>query len=130
MKTKNIKVVFEVIPHSKQRYPTVGDWFYDEQNVLHVVSSELPDARFEQLIHHHEYTEAILCDAAGVDQAEVDAFDIAFERHRTEGNLDEPGDCAKAPYYKQHQIATAFERVLAAELNVDWNDYEKAINEL
>jgi hypothetical protein len=38
----------------------------------------------------------------------------------------EPGDDIHAPYYKQHQLATSVERMLTAELEVDWNAYEAA----
>lgn len=93
---------------------------------------------YEQLVAHHEYTEALLCLTAGIKQEDVDAFDKAYENAREERNViapcgcpmtddSEPGDDEHAPYYKQHQIATGFERILAAELGVSWADYEQAV---
>lgn len=119
-----------VIPHNKQRYRTVGNWFFDDKDVLHIHVSKMSDGRYERLVAVHEIIEAVLCDEAGISSQEVDAFDIAFEDARTVGNVVEPGDVFNAPYYKQHQIATGVEKMLAAELDVDWLAYEKEINSL
>lgn len=127
----------QIIPHNKQRYPTSGDWWVGRAPVprdspslgavvaLHVRVSAMGDWGDEMLVAHHEITEALLCIAAGIEGKDVDAFDIAFEKARKDDN-DEPGDSPAAPYYKQHQIATGFERIMAAEMGVDWNSYEQA----
>jgi len=94
-----------VIPHKQQRYDTCGDWFYDTNNTLHIKVSELPDARFERLVAIHEIIEATLCDEANVDEADVTAFDVAYERNRPVGDLSEPGDSPNAPYHRQHMLA-------------------------
>ena len=123
-----MNVHIRVVPHNQQRYDTCGDWYYAErQNVLNIVVSELPDANYEQLVAMHEYIEATLCAEAGIDPVEVDAFDLMFEH---EGKDGEPGDDPRAPYYRQHQIATAIEKLLAVELGVNWQEYEKALNAL
>lgn len=135
------------IDHAEQRYPTTGDWWTEwtagvREFVLQVRVSSVGDWRKEMLVAHHEITEALLCIEAGIDGGHVDAFDIEFEKARTtdfdastttfmfrgkQYDADaEPGDSADAPYYKQHQIATGFERVMAAEMKVDWNLYEQA----
>lgn len=113
-----------VIPHKQQRYDTCGDWFWDANNHLHIKVSECTDARYEQLVAIHEIVEAVLCDTAGIDENAVTDWDIKFTG---EG---EPGDDPKAPYHKQHRIATAIETLLAAELGVNWQEYEKELNEL
>jgi len=125
-----MNVNVKVISHKKHRYPTCGDWYYDNNNNLQVRVSRLPDGRYEQLLMVHEFVEALLCDAAGVTDDEVTAFDKEFERQRPEGSVAEPGDEVRAPYHKQHRIATAVEMLLAAELGVDWSEYEKALNNL
>ena len=63
-------------------------------------------------------------------EEDVTAFDEAFEKARKPGNVDEPGDDPKAPYRKQHLIATGVEKLMAAELGVDWKAYDKKVNEL
>jgi hypothetical protein len=60
----------------------------------------------------------------------VDAFDKAFEAARTPDNEDEPGDEPTAPYVKEHCIATGIERIMAAELDVSWKDYEAELSKL
>jgi len=125
-----MNVNIKIIPHSKQRYPTCGDWFYDANSNLQIRVSEMSDGRYEQLVALHELVEAELCDQDGVDEADVTAFDVAFEKRRVAGNDDEPGDDPNAPYYKQHQMATAMEKLMAVTLGVNWQEYEKEINSL
>jgi len=48
---------------------------------------------------------------------------LSFEERRAEGDISEPGDDPRAPYYDQHKNATALEKVLASILLVDWGDY-------
>jgi hypothetical protein len=129
-----MKIIIETIPHDQQRYPTVGDWYWSVHgNELHIKVSELGDWRYEVCVAIHEAVEAVLCEHAGIKQAAVDEFDQKFEKERDDGRhalADEPGDDKDAPYRKQHGIATGVERVLAAELGVDWNDYDHTIQNL
>lgn len=57
----------------------------------------------------------------------VDEFDFKFEQNdanrKTPGG-DEPGDEPKAPYHRQHSIATAFERILAERWGLNWKEKE------
>ena len=57
----------------------------------------------------------------------LDAFDIAFEANRKEGDDSEPGDDPNCPCRKEHFFVTSVERLLAAELGVDWAEYDAAI---
>lgn len=125
-----MKITIVTIPHDMQRYPTVGDWLFDKKGDLTIRVSGLGDWRKEALIAVHELVEVLICKHDGVSQKAVDKFDIAFEKARKPGNEDEPGDDNKAPYRRQHCIATAVERLLAAELDVPWNDYADAIEAL
>jgi hypothetical protein len=128
---ETMHAVIKTIAHVDQRYPTVGDWqivksmFGDE---IHVHVSELKTPHGHFLVAIHELIEAYLCAAAGITQEEVDAFDIEAIKHL--GDADEPGDQPDAPYYHQHQFASAIERLLAAELGVNWPAYEREIAEL
>lgn len=125
-----MKIIIETIPHNKQRYPTVGDWFTDDKGVLHIKVSELSDWRREALIAVHELVEVLLCQHDGVTQDEVDRFDKAYEMDRLPGDDSEPGDCESAPYNKQHCFATGIERLLAAQFRVAWANYEAELNDL
>ena len=118
-----------MVPHEFQRYATTGDWQINNGH-LHVSVSEMGDWRMNVLVGIHEAIEAVLCTANGITQQAVDKFDMAFEARRGPLSLDEPGDDDRAPYYRQHQIATGVERTMAAELGVSWNEYENANLEL
>lgn len=127
----SLRIFIRSKPHSEQRYDTCGDWEFDPKDgSLTITVSNLQDWRQEFCVAVHELIEVMLCKHRGITQEEVDNFDMAFEEVRQEGNTDEPGDDPLAPYRKEHFFATSIERLLAAELGVDWNEYEKAINSL
>lgn len=123
----NIQII--TVKHTDQRYPTCGDWFW-QGDKLCIYISELGDWRYEAAVALHEMAEAILCSHTHVSQEDVDDFDKKFEETRAEGNTDEPGDHPLAPYRDQHFIATNLERQFAHELDIDWSEYEAAINNL
>lgn len=128
-----MKILIETIPHDKQRYPTVGDWYYDgpaDDQILHIRVSELGDWRYNALVALHELVEVLACKHAGVTQWNVDEFDIEYEKNRPEGDDSEPGDSPQAPYRRQHCLATGIERILCAELGIDWATYDRAIMSL
>jgi hypothetical protein len=121
-----ITIKCEVIPHTEQRYPTVGDWQW-EGDTLTIRVSKMSDPRHEKLITLHEINEALLAKWCGIDEKAVDDFDIAFVNACEPG---EPGDDPDCPVYPQHQIATIPERLAAQLLGVDWNAYASAVDEL
>ena len=112
-----------VIPHANQRYDTVGDWMFDSGN-LTIYVSDMNNPDYEFLVARHEMDEAFLCLKRGITGKEVDAFDMAFT------GTGEPGDSPDAPYRKEHFFATTQERTMAAELDVDWEEYDKTIEAL
>jgi hypothetical protein len=127
----NVKI--EIIPHHRQRYPTVGDWYFDKRGNLTIRVSKLSNWRREMLVAFHELAEVLICKHRKISQASVDRFDKQFERDRSKGKHgedDEPGDHPKAPYKKEHFFATNVEALLCAELGVDWNKYESEISKL
>lgn len=125
-----MKITIETIPHKDQRYPTVGDWQIKPNSTIHISVSHMANSHFEFLVGIHEAIEAFLCLKEGISQDAVDKFDREYETNRSKDDDSEPGDSRTAPYYRQHQIATGIERILAAELGVDWNIYESAIAKL
>lgn len=115
-------IVIKTIPHKEQRYDTIGDYWIDENNVLQFRVSEMDDAS-EWLVIMHELIEQFLTGQRGITGEVIDKFDMDYEKNRTEDSLEEPGDNQAAPYYKEHQFATAVERLLCTELGLDWNTY-------
>lgn len=117
----------KVIPESEMRPEVNGaDWFFDENGDLQVRVSPMGDWRYEVLLMVHELCEAILCDHNGVTVAQVDAFDLEYDKtHTFDLNA---GDDPKAPYKREHCFATAIERIMCAELGVDWETYDKELS--
>jgi hypothetical protein len=129
----------KVIPANQQRYPTAGDWWFDSSG-WHFRISKQPDRRYEWLIFVHEFTEAGLCRLMGVTQAQVDAFDTAYEQRRmgkpvaipgkTDSVLlDEPGSDPAAPYHYEHLAASWLEHFAAVLLFVGWKTYNDTLEQ-
>lgn len=125
-----LRILVETIPHSKQRYETVGDWYYKPDGTWQIKISDLGNWRMELAVAVHELVECGLCRFAGVSQTQIDEFDMAFESLRGPENTDEPGDDPKAPYHVQHCVATGIERIVICMLGVSWREYEDKINSL
>lgn len=86
--------------------------------------------KYEFLVALHELIEMSLCKFAGISFKSIDNFDKDFEQLRQPGDESEPGDDPKAPYAKQHLLATGVEKIVAAELGVDWKVYEDVVAKL
>ncbi len=128
-----MRILIEKIPHEKQRYPTVGDWIIDEDGDLIIYVSDMKNWKYEMLVGIHELVEVLLCKDRGISQESVDAFDMKFEEERKAGlhfPEDEPGYAHDAPYKKEHFVAEIIERLLAKELGVDWDTYDKTVQNL
>jgi hypothetical protein len=131
------KIVIEVIPQASQRYETIGDYWW-EGDTLHIRVSDCGDPRYAACVALHEFVESTICQHRGIDEPQIMAFDKAFEASRkvttlpsgevqfVEGpDLDaEPGDDPAAPYGKEHRFAENLERLYAAELGVNWAQYD------
>jgi hypothetical protein len=125
-----LRIQIETIPHDKQRYPTVGDWWHGSDGSWQFCVSSMDDWRFEFAVAIHELVECALCLWAGVSQKQVDDFDIAFEKRRTINDVREPGDATNAPYRVQHCVATGVERIVIALLGVSWQEYSDKVDSL
>lgn len=126
------KIVIETISNEEQRYPTCGDYWIDSEGTLQVRVSKTTDS-YEFLVVIHELIEQFLSEQRGIKGDDIDKFDMKFEMDRKLGKhtLDEePGDDKNAPYKKEHRFSTAIERLLAHELDVDWNEYETTLENL
>ena len=121
-----MEIWIKTIPQDKHRYETCGDyWFHPD--LINVRVSQMENEDYEFLVAIHELVEAYLVKKRGISEPEIMAFDIAFNET---GKDSEPGDEPDAPYRKEHFFATTIERLMAAELGVDWKLYEEAIDGL
>ena len=119
-------IIIHSLPHALQRYDTVGD-YQEAHGAILITVSEMGNDQYEQLVAVHELVEKILVNARGIKDADIDAFDRAFEQRRVEGNEDEPGDAPEAPYRREHRFAENIERLVCAELGIHWDDYNTAV---
>ncbi len=125
-----MKIEVETIPHHEQRYPTVGD-YWEEAGTVQIRVSEMHDWRYVILVAVHELIEMMLARYRGISEEAIGNFDMEFEAKREKGLVTgEPGDAADAPYRREHFFATNVERLLAAELGVDWAIYETYVDSL
>lgn len=123
------RMLFITIPHDHQRYDTVGD-YQEAHGVICFTISDMDNEKYEQLVAVHELVEKILCNARGIKDADIDKFDMDFEQGRDFGNESEPGHDKRAPYHAEHVFAEKIERLLAIELGIDWDIYDKTVTAL
>jgi hypothetical protein len=76
---------------------------------------------YTKLILIHAIIEQAMTEYEGISGDEIDAWD---EYHTA--SL-EPGDEEGCPYGKAHKLATQVERLICAELGINWVDYEEAL---
>lgn len=119
---KEIRIRF--IPQSEQRYDTVGDYFWDEEGVVHFAISEMDNPVHEQAVLMHEMAEFFRCEMDGVTVEQVDAWDMGEGK-----DLDEPGNSPRCPYHAQHMFATAMERVFISGMGGNWEEYDAAVGD-
>lgn len=125
-----LNIEIKTIPHKEQRYNTVGDYI-GSVNTETINISDLRNWKYEILIAIHELVETVLCKDRGISNKSINKFDEVYnEDKRSEKNLTEPGLSNKAPYHKEHMFATQIEKKMAEELGVDWNEYNKHIDNL
>jgi len=126
--------ILRVEAPAQMRYPTAGDWTsYGGHRVAQVTAADTGDDKMNVLLLLHELVECILCHFAVIWSDAVDAFDLQFEAERAAGKHtedEEPGNDIRAPYWQQHQYATAVEVQMAAFLGVNWEAYEATLNDL
>lgn len=121
-----MKIVIETIHHNSQRYDTVGDWWIDPDGSWQIrVSEMVHDAEF--LVALHELVEMAAALHNGCTVKQLDDFDMKWKPH---DGINEPGDDPSAPYYHEHQLASGIERLMSAELRIDWVKYVDLVESL
>ena len=120
-----MKIVIETIPQKDHRYPTIGDYWRDDQGNLQIRVTDVGNWKYEALVALHEMIEVLLCEDRGIKEPDIMAFDEAYEKNRPADDPDsEPGDAPLAPYRKEHRFAENLERLFAEQLGVIWDEYD------
>jgi hypothetical protein len=120
----------KTVPHERQRYETVGDYWTSANGRIHVRISDMENWRYEALVAIHELVEKVITNHQGIKEADIDAFDKMFEASREPGNFNEPGNDPRAPYQRAHIVATLVEQLLAPEIGVNWDEYNTRVETL
>jgi hypothetical protein len=124
-----MRYIIETIPHSHQKYNTIGDWrFSEDYKTCFIFVSDLGDVDFQNAIGLHEMTEVMLfLKRFSPEEAVkiVDAFDTEFEKNHSSD--EEPGDDPKSPYHIEHGYASSAERMYIAACKKNWKQYEDAM---
>ena len=82
-----INITIRSIPEAQHRYPTTGDWWFEPDGSLQIAVTEWGHPDHEFLIAFHELVEVWLCRRRGITTEAVDAFDMAYERDRADGDI-------------------------------------------
>lgn len=128
-----MRILIETVPHAQNRNSQVGDYRYIEDGTLYITVSDMQNKYFELLVAQHEFWEAITTEVKGISEQSITEYDEQYELKREQGlvpEFSENGFASDCIYREQHMKATAVEMMLAAELGVDWNLYDKFVNEL
>jgi hypothetical protein len=104
------------------RYPTCGDYYKENDYTKIEIKTQLNED-YEFLIMIHELIEEYLTRKRGIKEQDIMDFDLLWEES-DEPKEDEPGNCKYAPYYKEHRFSENIERLICADLGIDWFKYE------
>ena len=118
------RIVIEAIPHAEHRYPTLGDYFVDQDGAQRILVSKLYDPRMSLCIALHEFIEIALTEQRHIGELEIMKFDVAHPE------LSDPGNDPRAPYHREHVLAEAMERLFADALGLSWVEYTHACEAL
>lgn len=119
MKKKTYKLVIR--PPKKMRYPTTGDYYKIKDGWI-IVGADLKNHDYNFLTLIHEFVELYLTQRHGISEPRIKEFDEWFEKERDKGRFKKlfgPGWHPKAPYRREHLIASKVEKLLANELGVN-----------
>lgn len=123
-----MKIVIEFIPGKTQRYPTVGDYWIDDDGNWQIRVSQMRDKRSEIAVALHELFEMGSVMHVGIPIEKIDEFDIKFEVERESGEHpvdSEPGDDPLAPYHRDHVNAEVAERIYCAHNELTWAEHSE-----
>lgn len=128
-----MEIHIKTIDHSLQKYETVGNYWYDDDEILQIRVSNMNSRRFETLVAIHELIEQFITECNGISEEEITNFDIAFESARKLGlrtETEEPGFAETAPYRLAHSFSTGVELAICGMTGINWSEYDNAVNSL
>lgn len=118
----------KVWPAEKMRYLTTGDYIKNKTS-WDIISADFQNPDYNFLTMVHELLELYLTQKNKISDKKIMKFDVWFEKEKAKGKFKKfpsPGWHPKAPYRHEHIFAHKIEMLLAKELGVNKNKYEKA----
>jgi hypothetical protein len=112
-----------VIPYNDMAYPTAGD-YRTVDGVVEFKIAELESPDYEFFVLCHEVIEQYITQRRGISEESITYFDM------THPELDDPGNCPQAPYWREHTFAVRVEKLLSKELGIKWKTYDKSFSKL
>lgn len=114
-----LKIEIKTIPHTQQRYDTIGDYIDNPDGSRQILISELGNPDYEFLVAIHELIEQHLCLKRFISESSISEFDRSYRGlHR-----DDPGQDTNAPYHKEHMFASGIEKALCEEMGISYYKY-------
>lgn len=114
------------------RYVTLGDYFFKGGKRVFQITKTGNDV-MDDLIFLHEFVEEILTRSRGIKEEDILKFDLWVEEEVKKGNCPddaEPAEHKLSPYRKEHRFAEKIERMVAQQLNINWEKYNYELNKL
>lgn len=125
--------ILKKINKLEKRYDTIGDYYRDLEGHDIVTTIDTGNDIYNDLVLIHELVERVMTKHKGITIEQIDNHDLMFEKERKEGlhsEFEEPGNDFRAPYIKEHKLATKIELMIARHLGVDIEEYEKTLNKI
>ena len=127
---KHLPIIrIKVIPHSEQKYDTVGDYWQTKNGNWEMRISEMTP-EYELAVIEHELAEMVRTIRDGVKWSDVDKFDTETVYLVDPDNISDPGLSRKAPYHKQHMLSDKIERLIIKQDGGTWEDYNDYLDKM
>lgn len=128
-----MNIFIKTIEHYEQEYPTVGNYWIDENGDMQIRVSNMNNETYEAMISIHEFIEFVLLRNRGVGADEITKFDLLFEQRIKNGLVSknaQPGFAQDSPYLKEHTLAESVEMQMCALAGINWDKYNEKIASL
>ena len=125
-----MEIKIKTIPLHQQRYPTIGDYFIDDEGIMHIHITETGNTLHSELVTIHELIEFVLTKAKGIKESDILKHDLWVESEIKKGNYPpdaEPGEHPKSPYYNEHMLAELIEKMICKHLDINFTEYNDEI---
>ena len=120
----------EIIPHSQQRIGEVGDYWEVGPGAWVFRVSQMSKPVYSLLVLVHELVEWVICEALGIIEPDIFAFDKKWYEDRDSGipsPYSEAGHDPAAPYHRAHVLAEIAERMVCLACGESWTDYDHEV---